>query len=473
MAFITWPWLRRVRWPLLVSFVVLIGLGLLLFLFFLPTFISPDLKEPLAGMTVRAMPAFGTKLISNGRYLLLNTLDVFTYTFGWSTPHSIIQSILAAITGCLLVLLIIISHAWKGWGRMMIFTVISLVTVGGILLPEGKDILHQITYYNRPLVALAIVVLGLFTWSIFKFGRRWCSFAWLGVLIVIAVLNYYTAATGVRYDPEEAYLTRYGVDNILQLHDRIRSGNLAAPVFVSYPRFRDVINGAYDELEILPWHTTDDGNPPWSLYRAIMPRLYLRHFEAGELRANPKQFARWADTDEHSYRASANYFYDIPAGIVWDLENIRSNVKVPDSKAIWTGLEGEVVKPRPANDLLGLAPFASLSEGTWNISLPLPPAEKGLSLVFVIRHSEPASFAVSGGIHTEERECTYNWSWQLFVMELNSGISSADLQIRTEGEVEVIGPVVLPTAAVSSLPPSLRKKPPPAGIPLLDLRGTP
>ena len=473
VAFITWPWLRQVRWPLLVSFAALTGLGMVLFLFILPTFISPDLKKPLAGMMVRAMPSLGTKLIANGRYLLLNTRDLFTYTFGWSIPHSITQSILAIVTGSLLAALIIISRAWRGWGRMILFTLIAMVTVGGILLPEGNDILHHVTYYNRPLVALVIVILGLFSGTIFKTGRRWYYFSWLGILIFIAGLNYYTAATGVRYDPEEAYLTRYGVDTILQVHDRLRSGDLEPPVFVSYPRFRDVVNGVYDELEFFPWHTTDNGNPPWSLYRSIMPRLYLRHFEERELRANPKQFARWENADEHAYRSAANSFYDMPAGIVWNLESIRLAAKVPGSETEWLGMVGEVVKTRSVPDLLGLAPFASLSAGVWNVSLSLPPDEEGLSLAFAIRHNKPTSFTVAGGIRPEERECTYRWGWQLFVAELTPGSPAADLRIETEGEVEVIGPVIVPSTAVGAIPPSLRKKVPPAGIPLLDLRGRP
>ena len=471
VAFATWPWLRKVRWPLLVSFAVLTGLGLILFLFVLPAFISPDLKEPLAGMTVRAMPIFGTKLISNGRYLFLNTRDLFTYTFGWSVPHSIFQSILAAITGSLLILLIVISRAWRGWGKMILFTLISLVTVGGILLPEGNDILHQITYYNRPLVALVMVMLGLFTWTIINSGLRWRAYVWLGTLIIIAGLNYYTAFIGVRYDPEESYLTRYGVDNILQLHDRLRSGNMGSPVFVSYPRFRDVINGVYNELEYLPWHTTNEGNPPWSLYRSIMPRLYLFHFEEGELRANPKQFACWAATDEHAYRAAAKSFYDMPAGIVWDLKSVRSAAQIPGQKMEWIGDSGKTIESLFIQDLLGPAPFTSLSKGVWTVSLPILPGEKKRLLVFAIRHSEPAAFTVVGASGSEERESTYQWSWQLFAVGLKSGITSADLKIRIEGEAEVIGPIIIPAAALAPTPPSLRKNIPPAGIPLLDERG--
>jgi hypothetical protein len=120
-----------------------------------------------------------------------------------------------------------------------------------------------------------------------------------------------------------------------------------------------------------------------------------------------------------------------------------------------------------------LAPFASLAEGTWNVSLSLPPTEKDLVMVFAIRYSEPASYTVSGGVRPEERECTHGWGWQLFAEELNSGIPSAHLQIKTEGEVEVIGPVIIPAAALAAIPPSLRKKVPPAGIPLLNLRGRP
>ncbi len=473
VAIISWPWLKRVRWPLLISFTVLTGLGFILFFFFLPAFISPDIKEPMAGMTIRAMPSLGTKLISNGRYLLLNTRDVFTYTFGWSLPHSLLQSILAIITGSLLVAIIIISRAWRGWGRMILFAVISLVTVGGILLPEGNDILHQVTYYNRLLVAFVIMILGLFTWSIFKTRRSWYSFVWLGTLTLIAVLNYYTAVSGIRYDPEEAYLTRYGVDNILQLHQRLRGGEFKIPVFVSYPRFQDVVNGVYDELEKLPWHTTDDGNPPWSLYRSIMPRLYLRHFEEGELRANPKQFACWTDADEHAYRAAANSFYDMPAGIVWDLTSIRSTAVVPDQELEWVGMGGEAIEARSVMDLLGLAPFARLGRGEWSVRVPLSSGKKGSLLVFALRHAAPTSFIAENAIAPGDEECHYLWSWQLFAVELKPGLSAAGLRVKTSGELEIIGPVIVPASALAPIPPTLRKNVPPAGIPLLDLRGKP
>jgi len=473
VAFLTWPWLRRVRWFLTAAYLLLLSVGVLVFILVLPNFITPDIREPMARMIVRSISSPGEVVLRNLKYLVLNTVDIFIYTFGWSTPHSLPQTILAAFSGLFLVLLTIFNRVWRGWGRMIIFWVIAVVSVGGILLPEGNDILHQVTYYNRPLVALMIVILGLFTWSIFKIGRRWISFSWLGILIVIAGLNYYTAATGVRNDPEEAYLTRYGVDEILQVHDRLRSGDLKAPVFIAYPRFRNVVNGVYDELEYLKWHTTDEGDPPWSLYRSIMPRLYLRHFEAGELRANPKQFARWVDVDEHIYRSAANHFYDMPAGIVWDLESIRSNIEVSGTEMEWIGMKGEVEKSRIAEDLLGAAPFSSLPEGTWSVSVPFSPEKKALSMVFAVRHSEPASFTVSGGVRTEEIECTYDWGWQLFAKELNPGLPSTNFQIRTEGEVEVIGPVLIPVAALAAIPPSLRKKVPPSGISLLDLRGMP
>jgi hypothetical protein len=472
VAFFTWPWLRPVRWPLLLAFAALTGLGLILFIVYLPTFISPDLKEPLAGMTVRAMPSLGSKLISNIRYLLLNTRDVFTYTFGWSIPHSIVQSILAAITGCLMALLIIISRAWRGGGRMILFTLICLITAGGVLLPEGKDILHHVTYYNRPLVALMIVILGLFTWSIFKTGRNWLSWGWLGILIVIAGLNYYTAATGVRYDPDEAYLTRYGVNDILQVHDRLRSGDLKAPVFVSYPRFRDVVKGVYDELEYLPWHTTDDGAPPWSLYRAIMPRLYLRHFEEGELRANPKQFAHWKDTDEHEYRATSRSFYDMPAGVAWDLDSIRKvGYQLPEDFR-WIADDGRYQKAQVVTDLLGKAQYSRLNAGSWCVTVPVYSPDDPHSLLFALRCEDKTSFIIRGALSPQHTKCSYGWSWQLFAVQLKTGIPESLLCLETGKEVEVIGPLVVRAQAVAFVPPSRRENMPPAGIPLLDLRSS-
>ncbi len=470
VAFLTWPWLKPVRFRLLSVFSLLLAAGMLLFWFVLPDLITPDRKDPLARMAVRAMPSLVDKAVHNFGYLILNTRDIFTYTFGWPPPHSPLQTVLASLAGIVLILLVFLNRAWKGWGRMLFFWLIAAAVVGGVLLPEGTDILHQHTYYNRPLVALLLVILGLFTASIFRHGKTWCAPAWLVLLTAAGILNFATNATAIRHDPEEAYLTRPGLENILQLHDRLNAGELLAPVFVSYPQFRDVTRGVYDELEFAATFTLESGFP-WSLYRSIMPRLYLRQFEEGELRADPRQFARWVSEDEHASRAAAESFYDMPAGTVWDLESIRKH-ELPGMPELEWRSDGRAPAPaEPRDDLLGKAPFARLGKGEWRTSLQLPSAGPRLAAIVAIRHDGPAGFRIEPSSCEQNTECDYGWSWRLFSVDLAPGADHVEVVVVAAGEVEAIGPVLVPVDAVAFIPVSCRERILPAGVPLLRLRG--
>lgn len=469
IAILTWPWLKSFQAVLLISFLLLALVGLYLFLYILPDFISPDMKKPLARMSLDGWPGIGSLIFRNSRYLILNTWDNLSYTFGWSKPHYSAQVIPSLISGALLVSIVVMIRAWKGWGRMILFWIVTTIFVGGILLPEGNDILHQITYYNRPLIALLMIILGLFTANVFNYQKKCLAVLWLIALTFCAILNFFTITISIQDDPEEAYLTRYGLNNIIQLHSRLRSNNLIPPVFVSYPRFPDPVEGVYDEMEWNPYFTLENGFP-WSLYRSIMPRLYLRHFEEGELRANPRQFARWSDSNEHEYRFASRSFYDMPAGIVWDLESIRSAALSP-SDITWMSRGGAVLQAAMVEDLLGLVSFTCLGKGGWGVTIPLSPGKDNFMLVFALRHVAPTSFIVENAIKPGDEECHYRWSWQLFAVELKPGSSSSGLWVETEGEVEVIGPVIVPAVALAPIPPSLRKNVPPTGIPLLDERG--
>ncbi len=461
-AFLSWPWLKTVRFRLLASFLLLLAAGLLLFLLVLPDLISPDQKEPLAERTLRAMPSLTEKIVYNLRYLALNTGDIFTYTFGWSHPRSGVQTGIAALAGVFLILLILITRAWKGSGRMILFWLIATAAVGGILLPEGKDILHQNTYYNRPLVALLLVVGGLFTANIFRSGRIFIISAWLAGLLALAVLNLAANASAVKADP---YLNKYGAEAILRLYNRIKSGELPAPVLVSYPQFRDVTDGVYRELERLPWHTLDDGSPPWSLYRSLMPRLYLRHFEEGSIRADPRQFLRWAGVDEHEYRAAANSLYDMPAGVVWDLAAIRKAAGPDAAGLVWHSVDGKKTPAAVVEDLLGEVSFISLPAGQWRAELPLPPGIEDPVMIFAIRHQGPAAVSVPEAVIAKETGLSYFWSFRIHSFRLRGEAEQARLVVRTEGEAEVIGPLIVPGKTFGSFFSPAGKDVPPFAVP--------
>jgi len=472
-AFFTWPWLKPVRIRLTVLFLLLLAAGMLLFWFVLPNVITPDQKEPLAKKALDAMPSLGEKVVYNLRYLILNTRDVFTYTFGWPPPHSPVQTILASLTGIVLLSLILINRLWKGRGSMILFLLIAAVAAGGILLPEGTDILHQHTYYNRPLVALLLVVTGLFTASIFQRGGNRAVSAWLVTLSAAGILNFATIAPAVRDDPEEAYLTRYGLEEILQIHERLKSGDLPAPVLVSYPQQEDVVNGVYDELEYLPWHTLDDGTPPWSLYRSLMPRLYLRHFETGELRADPRQFLRWDGVDERRYRSAAKSLYDMPAGVVWDLESIRKAAGLSIAGLTWKSDDGREEEAAVIGDLLGEAPFVSLPPGRWRTEIHLSPEIEEPMLIFALRYRGSAAVSVPEAAVPREIEPSYLWSFRMHAIRIRTGGEKIAIFLESEGGAEMIGPRIVSSRAVAPVPPSAREDVPPAGVPLLELRGHP
>ncbi len=473
VAILTWPWLKPVRLRLLTVFFILLGAGFLLFWFVLPDLITPDFKEPLAGLVVRSFPDLSEKVVYNLKYLILNTQDVFSYTFGSPPPRHTAQIILASLSGVLLLTMIYIHRTWRGWWRMMLFWIITAVAAGGILLPEGIDILHQHTYYNRPLVVLLLVVVGLFTSNIFNRGRVRPALSWLGLLTVCGLLNYFTIIPSLRSTPDKGFLTVYGLEDILQLDARLKSGDLPVPVMLSYPQFRDVVDGVYHELEYLPWHTLDDGNPPWSLYRSIVPRLYIRHFEEGSLRADPRQFSAWRDTDEGIYRAEALCLYDMPAGTVWDLTGLRENILDPAAELKWRSGPGFIQRAVPRADLLGEAPVVILDKGKWRTSLEVPLSDSPLAAVIAVRHDGPAALKLRSGAISREIECDYGWSWRIFAIDLAADSSGMEAILETGGEAEVIGPVLVPAESVADLSAHRRANFSPAGIPLLRVRGHP
>ena len=441
LAFFTWPWLKRVRWPLLAAMIVLLALSTWLFLTVLPGLGISETKTAFAVMKTRSLPDFPDLVVRNLTYLAENTCDFLAYTFGLAPPRLSLQTILALAAIVVMVCLVLRYRAGKGSGRAGLFWLAGVVVIGGVLLPEGNGILHQETYYNRPLIALSMVLLGMFTASLFRSGGWRPGGIWLICLTVIASLNLFAGIWGPTQDPE-ARLTRQGIDTILRLHQRLRDRELKPPVFVSYPRFRDVVNGVYNELDFAPPYTMENGFP-WSLYRSIMPRLYLIHFEKGELRANPKQFARWENADEHRYRAAARTYYDMPAGVAWDLRDIWAAV-VAEKEITWSAKDGRIVLAGAAVDLLGPAPFTRLNGGDWQVSIPVPPAADRPCLVFAVRQDGATSFFVPEAARPGKRDCVYGWSWRLFSVELMPGAAAAELWIMTEGEAEVIGPVVVP-----------------------------
>jgi len=469
LALFAWPWLQRVRWPLLAAFLLIAGVSIWLYLDVLPSVISPDRRAPFAAIKASSVGDPLALIVRNLRYLALNTLDIFTYTFGSPPPRTPIRIALSALAGAALLGTALALRAWKGAGRMILFFGIAVVVAGGVLLPEGNDILHQHTYYNRPLVALLMAVLGIFTMRVLAAGKGW-SIAWLLALALAGVLNVRAVEQGIRYDPEEAYLTRYGLENIFNLHERLKSGELKPPVFISYPQFRDVVNGVYDELEPAPVYTLENGFP-WSLYRTLMPRLYLRHFETGEIRNDPRQFARWEKADEVEYRAACRYFYDMPAGEAWDLEALRKAVYFKPEKLRWTSERGETVESATRRDLLGEAPFTVLGKGSWEAEYDVSAIATGSSpssLVFAVRSEGPARFLVEAGQARSELMQTSRWSWHIISIPVSGG---EGLTLVTDGESQIIGPILVPADKMKEIPLAERKKAPPSGVPPLKILG--
>jgi hypothetical protein len=119
VALLTWPWLKSLRVILIISFFLLTAISFYLFINILPGFISPDIKKPLARLSLSAWPGFGSLFIRNIRYLLLNTWDNLSYTFGGTNPHYPVQIIPAAFSGIALIFTALVSRAWKGWGKMI------------------------------------------------------------------------------------------------------------------------------------------------------------------------------------------------------------------------------------------------------------------------------------------------------------------------------------------------------------------
>jgi hypothetical protein len=291
----------------------------------------------------------------------------------------------------------------------------------------------------------------------------------LTALLLIAALNLFAGTWGPRND-SEAHLTRQGLNNVLQLHARLRSGELKMPVYLSYPRFPDAIKGVYNELNATRSYTMENGFP-WSLYRSIVPRIYLRDFETGEVRGNPQQFSRWKTADEHKYRAAAVYLYDLPAGLVWHLSSIRKAARHPEEELRWSSEGGRTERSQWKDDLFGPAPYTRLGKGTWTLKLKEFPRGREDSILFALRFHARVSFRFRGDDTARAGRCSYRWSWQIFELPIDRSSSELEFSLLIASRAEVIGPVVIPEQAVRTTPVSRRNNLPPAGVCPLEIRG--
>lgn len=428
------PRLRRWRLPLGAAALALLVLAAAVIFFWLPRlgynqerppFAFSKGRETLSGLVSRNLD-YGWK----------NSLHVLKCFSGWVGAFELSARLALGAALAVLGWVFFRARAWRGllWPALTALAMGSLA--GFVLLPAGTDILYQYTYYNRPLTALLCVLVGCSSACVLESGSS-RSYLWLAVLLVPALFSARYSHFEIN-QVEENDLGPYGVDNILGLPGRLRSGELKTPVYLAYPRARDLSRGAWDELRYRGWWTREE-EPFWLLYRYLTPMLYLKRFEDGTLLADPVEFKVWARISEAGYMDRAVTYYDLLRDKIWELGPLKRESFGPVN---W-GEGAQAISP----GFWGFRDKVQLAPGRWEAApwSGTVQSEDGL-LVAVIRGANRLRVHRGGREIVPWRRMFYDWAYELIILKIGKYGSgqSLSLEIDAAKEAEILGPAVLP-----------------------------
>ncbi len=443
--------LRRVRYWLAGIIPILALFSLLIFTYFLPSYVSLEIKQPFYLLKIREL---GSEFFPrNLNYLLQNTIHLLKCVFGWLGAFSWLARMLVLLVYAMSVFVFFLVRGWRGLMWPLGLAVLFIVLAGALLLPAGTDILYQSSYYNRPLISLLMIVIGVVTGRVLAASNRWLWILWLGSLLILGTAN-------ARFSVREVGLnnqTLFGVDDILELELRLRSKEMQTPVYLAYPRSKEPAAAVLEELEKPKWFTREE-SPSWTLYRYLTPLLYLRKYEKGILLGNPREFKVWADSEEDKYLDRANTYYDMIRGEVYRIDMVRNLLnKISEERSPdWLNVESErKARAHYSKGFWGFTRKAVLPPGRWRVE-----PRRGLNdkrpavLIAVVRGEDNLRIRATPSLSPDWRRCTYDWCYELLVF--NVGVVEPEtpvyMEVEAPGGAEVLGPVLLPAEVLAEQP---------------------
>ena len=443
--------LRRVRYWLAGMILVLTLFSLLIFVYSLPTYVSREIKQPFFLLKIRELGSeFPRRNLS---YLLHNTIHLLKCVFGWLGAFSWLARTVLLFAYAISVFIFILVKGWRGLMWPLGLAILFIVLAGAFLLPAGTDILYQYSYYNRPLIPLLMVVIGVVTIKVLAVSNRWLWILWLGCLLIIGTANARFSVREVRLNNQ----TLFGVDDILEVELRLRSKELKTPVYLAYPRPKEPAAMVLIELENPEWFTREE-SPSWTLYRYLTPLLYLRKFEKGILLGNPREFKVWADSEESKYLDRANTYYDMIRGKVYRVDMVRRllNKISKDRSPDWLDMQNKSKAPAHySKGFWGFTGKALLPPGKWRAE-PGREISSAREAVMVAAVRGPGDFGVRAipPLNSPWHKCTYNWCYELVVFDLGPVHPETPVYMEVEAPQggEVLGPVLLPAEVLAEDP---------------------
>ncbi len=314
-------------------------------------------------------------------------------------------------------------------------------------------------------------------WSIFPLAavlaecaRKGWSRLWTAALagfLLVAAANARHSAWVVEAMPFDFGFTpamREYVRDILDLGRYIRSADIPSPIYVAYPRPRRFDISTRWDIMLRVWHTDAD-----QVFSMMFPVLHLKDFESRNLLGNQEEFVATASLNPGEYEAPAAALADMPRRGWYDLRTLRRGAVNPMSPPVWRSDLGEEVVGRMDRTLFGEAYRTLLPAGAWRTTarwqetLPEPARlallsrsdlqAAGSNDVWYRVSPLPVGsclLTLSDGSGRSHLPHTYGWSFQLQAWSLadRGRTGEIELEVNSEGETEIVGPVAVPPAAL-------------------------
>ncbi len=364
------------------------------------------------------------------------------------------------------------------WGALkpLLVALLYFLAVALLMFPVIPSTVEMPVYYYATIVALFILPVGAALAGISPPHVRLRRAAAAGALLLIGVLNFAQSSRVLKQMPGD-----FGFNDTARIYTRDvlsfppgrrAEGFFPFPVYTAYPRPRVFDISRRWDIMLRVWQGRAE-----QVFSMLMPVLNLRLYERGQLIGDPGEFAALRDENPQTYEAGAAVYWDMPARRLYLLERIRAvALKSGGGLSPWIGTpavsaSADVCPGKVSSGLLGEQPRVPLAAGRWERSIP-PPASnpnERLAMIFAIRADlfPPGpddvmdrvtplperfcriSLRSADGEEIFAGEQTFGWSWQLFQVTL-SAIENLGwkLTVESEAEVEVIGPVMVPSAAL-------------------------
>jgi len=329
--------------------------------------------------------------------------------------------------------------------------------VSMVMFPFTPSCEEMPVYYYTLAGALFIFPLGALLSTI----RR--QLVWMvscALILIIGILNLNIGMAVMREMPSAFGFNdemRAYVRDVLALDKNLDLAEAPGPVYTSYPGPRRFDISTRWDYMLRVWH-----GETRRVFALLVPALYLRNYESGVFRSDSGEFAgcRLNLLKDREVGSLA----DLPDKGWYDLRKIRSNLINPEAAPVWHNkgagiIRGEIV----GSTMLGAASISELPEGEYRADINFPDYSfPDPVLLFLIRSDLQASgsddiyyreqpkaegecrLSINTGEETSAVTHDYGWNYQLHLISLKDSTKQISIEIITDGETEIIGPVMLP-----------------------------